>query len=208
MNYTDSQGRSRQLNELAMDLTIAKLKLVDLDDFDDGRLVQLSTGNFYRYMRSSALTGDDQLVIKPTGSKGRWLLAPNFPFDLALPIDFNVADAAALLTLPAGCYLALGRSYWKITADWTGGSSSAIGLSGSVAPHSTKGDLLGGAGGDVAATLVAAGGKLLGTVGADVAGGILLKPTHAVRFDRITSAFTAGTGFAHLVGRCIANAGS
>lgn len=207
MGYFDSNGRYRQIGEIDGDLSIAQLKNLECESIDHGRTIQLSTGNFYRYHKSSVLTADDQLVIKPRGG-GRFLLAPGYWFDLALPIDFNVADAAALLTLPAGCFLQGGRSYWEITADWTGGSSSAIGLSGSAAPHSTKGDLLGGAGGDVAATLVAAGGRLLGTVGADVAAGIILKPTNAARFDRITSAFTAGTGFAHLVGRCIANAGA
>lgn len=208
MVYNDSQGRTRQLGELAMDLSIAKLKTIGLDDSDDGRIVQLSAGNFYRYMRSSALAGDDVFVIKPTSDRGRWLLAPGYAFDLALPIDFNVADAAALATLPAGCMVQLGRSYWEVTADFTGGASSAIGLSSSQAPHNTKGDILGGAGGDVAATLVASGGKVLGTVGADVAAGVLLKAAAALRFDRITSAFTAGAGFAHVVGRCHANAGS
>jgi hypothetical protein len=207
MGYFDSQGRFRQLGELAGDLSLAQLKNVEADTSDHNRLVQLSDGNVYRYHKGSALTPDDLLVIKAKGG-GRFLLAPSVDFDLALPIGFALADAAVLMTLPAGCYLQLGRSYWEVTADWTGGSSSAIGASAGQAPHNTKGDILGGAAGDVAATLVASAVRALGTVGADVAAGILLKPTNTVRYDEITSAFTAGAGFVHLVGRCLANPGA
>lgn len=207
MGYFDSQGRFRQIGELSGDLSLAQLKNVEVDTSDHGRLVQLTDGNVYRYSKSSVLASDDVLVIKAKGA-GRFLLAPNFNFDLALPISAALADAAVLATLPAGCFLQLARSYWEVLADWTGGSSSAIGASSSQAPHNTKGDILGGAAGDVAATLVASAGRLLGTVGADVAAGILLKPTATIRYDEITSAFTAGSGYVHLVGRCLANAGA
>ncbi len=192
----------------AYGLTLAQLKQVDVSDNEPGERVQLSNGRMYQYIPTSTLTADDYIVVAPATGAGRYLLCPGYRFDLAVPIDFNAADAAALLTLPAGCYISLGRSYWEVTADWTGGASSAIGLSSSQAPHNTKGDVLGGAAGDVAATLVASGGRLLGTVGADVASGILLKPTATVRFDRITSAFTTGTGFAHVVGEVLANPGA
>ena len=99
------------------------------------------------------------------------------------------------------------RCYWEITADWTGGSSSAIGISGP-SPHNTKGDLLGGGSGDVAATLVASAGVALGTIGADTAAGVMLKAADTVKFDRITSAFTAGTGFVHVVGDLVLNPGA
>jgi hypothetical protein len=210
MNYVDSQGRSRRIGEV-IGLTLAQAKLLEPDRYDDGRLLQLSDGNWYYYNAASVLTADDFLVLQPTRSKaGRWLLAPGHPFKLALPIGFALADAAVLCTSPntTGFLAQLGRSFWEVTADWTGGAASTIGASLSAAPHNTKGDVLGGAAGDVAATLVASGGKLLGTIGADVAGGILWKGNVAVRYDEITSAFTAGAGFVHLVGVCHANPGA
>jgi len=188
-------------------LTLALLKALDVTDHVNGEVFVVN-GNRYVYNATSVLAGDDIFVIAPTTGAGRYLLAPGYVFDLSLAIAFGTADAAVLATLPAGMYALIGRSYWEVTADWTGGSSSAIGVSSGQAPNSTKGDLLGGASGDVLATLVASSVRTLGTVGAKVAGGILLKPTNTVRFDRITSAFTAGTGFVHLVGQVVANPGA
>lgn len=187
--------------------TLAQLKALAVGDNVPGEVIQLSDGRFFTYNATSILTADDFFVVAPTAGAGRYLLAPGFFFDLALPIAFGTADAAVLATLPTNALALLGRSYWEITADFTGGSSSAIGISSSQTLHATKGDLLGGGSGDVAATLVASGGKLLGTVGADVAGGILLKSAATIRNDRITSAFTAGAGFAHIVGTMLANPG-
>ncbi len=210
--YTDSTGRFRRLGEInGPVISLADLKLFRPGPEDHGKKIQLDTGNFYYYHKTSVLTADDIFVIQPSISKtGRWLLAPGHEFNIKVAIAFGTADAAALATTPntTGFLANLRRSFWEVTADWTGGSSSAIGVSLSAAPASTKGDVLGGSGGDVAATLVASGGNLLGTVGADVAGGILWKGNVAARFDRITSAFTAGTGFVHLVGSCLANPGS
>lgn len=124
-------------------------------------------------------------------------LAPGTVVDLAFPIAFGTADAAVLGTLPSGVELLVVRSYWEITADFTGGTASAIGLSSSQSPHNTKGDLLGGGSGDVAAGLTA--GIKAGTIGADIAAGVLLVGGSTIRFDRITSAFTAGAGYAHVV---------
>lgn len=190
-------------------LTVTTLKALSVGDHVPGELFQLTDGRVFYYHSSSVLTADDIFVVAPGSSQaGRYLLAPGFNFDLTLAIAFGTADAAVLATMPTNSFALLGRSYWEITADWTGGSSSAIGLSTSQAPGTTKGDVLGGSGGDVAATLVAAGGRLLGTVGADVGAGILLKSAATIRFDRITSAFTAGTGFAHVVGQMLLNPGT
>lgn len=195
------------LSAVTAALTLTTIKALDVTEHFDGEVFMVGA-NRYQYFKASVLTGDDIFVIAPTTGAGRYVLAQGHVFDLAIAIDFNKTDAQVLATLPAGCYILGGRSYWEVTADWTGGASSAIGLSTSQAPGTTKGDLLGGSGGDVAATLVASGGRLLGTVGADVAAGILLKPAATIRFDRITSAFTAGTGFAHLVGQVLANPGA
>lgn len=124
---------------------------------------------------------------------------------LKIPISYALADAAELYKLPAGMRLAIERLWWEITANFTGGTSSAIGVSSGQAPHDTKGDLLGGGSGDVAATLAAANGNAGGTIGASFGsnGVVVLEPGSILRFDRITSAFTAGTGFVHVNARLI-----
>lgn len=126
------------------------------------------------------------------------LFAQGLPFWLALAFDFNKADAAALFTVPTGNRLFVHRALWEIATGFTGGASSAIGLSSDDASASTKGDILGGASGDVAATLVA--GIKGGTLGAKFGsnGVIVLAAGKVIRFDRITSAFTAGVGIAHV----------
>ena len=58
----------------------------------------------------------------------------------------------------------------------------------------------------MAATLVT--GVKIGTIGAKTAAGVILIAGDTVRFDRITSVFTAGAGNAHLVCDVLANAGA
>ncbi len=120
------------------------------------------------------------------------------PFWLALPIAFTTADAEVLYTVPTGVRLFLHRTLWEVAVGFTGGASSAIGVSSSATGYTTKGDLLGGAAGDVAATLVA--GIKGGTLGADFGtnGVIVLPAASTIKFDRITSAFSAGSGFVHV----------
>lgn len=165
----------------------------------------LADGSEWVYHPTSSLTGDDLFVVTPTNAAGRWLRKVG-TVDLKMAIAFGTSDAAVLATLPAGSRFLLRRGYWEITADFTGGSSSAIGASSSGTGYTTKGDLHGGSLGDVAASLTA--GVRAGTIGADVAAGVLLVAGDTVRFDRITSAFTAGSGFLHLVGELVANAGA
>lgn len=119
---------------------------------------------------------------------------------LKLPIAFGTADAATLFTVPLGIRLEITRVWWEVTTSWTGGSSSAIGVSSDDTDYSTKGDLLGGASGDVLATLVSTGRVHKGgTIGAKFGtnGVAVLAAGKILRFDRITSAFTAGAGFVH-----------
>jgi hypothetical protein len=147
---------------------------------------------------SSTLTGDDIFVVTPTNATGRWLRKTGY-VDLRFAFTYATADAAILGTLPTGARFKPMGGYWEVTTGFTGGSSSAIGISSSNSTgHTTKGDLLGGSGGDVAATLVA--GYPSGTIGADIDAGLMMVAADTVRFDRITSAFTAGAGAAHLVG--------
>lgn len=192
--------------------TIAALKALDALDpthVDGNEVTVAADGSKWIFNSSSTLTGDDILVITPTNATGRWLRAPGM-VDLACPFTYATADGATLLTLPTGCRFLLLDAYWEVTTGFTGGSSSAIGIASTT--RSTAGDILGGSGGDVAATLVA-GAAISGTIGTTMD---TLTEIHANRFaagevftlERITSAFTAGVGKAHLVGYLFRNPGA
>jgi len=112
-------------------------------------------------------------------------------------ISKDTADGDILYTVPARHRLRLSRSYWHVVTPWTGGTSAAIGLDSSNAAYNTAGDLLGGASGDVLAGLTAG---FKGTAGAKMGANapVILDEGDTVRFQRITSAFTAGDGYAVL----------
>lgn len=187
--------------------TKADIKALKADLRQDG-LEVVVTADRSKWVFSAASTAVDtteNFVLTPDAGTGAWLRADTV-VHLKIAIAFGTADAAVLFTVPAGFRLEMEKFFWEVTADWTGGTASAIGISSADAPHETQGDLLGGAVGDVAATLVAASGELQGTIGVSYSAAPLLavlEATDTVRFDRITSAFTAGTGFVHAVARQI-----
>jgi hypothetical protein len=78
--------------------------------------------------------------------------------------------------------------------------------------YSTKGDLLGGATGDVLAGLTTALSPTMGTVGAGfdtlAKRRALWVATNTFRFDRITSVFTAGVGAVNAKVTLISNPGA
>ena len=191
--------------------SLTELKAIPANRRTHGMLaVNLADGSRWRFHSTSALTGDDLITVTPDAGTGRWLRMPG-AFELKMPIAFGTADAAALFTTPAGALVQFDEFYWDVTVGFTGGASSAIGLSSNKTGATTKGDLLGGATGDVAATLVA-GTPIMGTIGAQW-GTIALRrkiwvATETVRFDRITSAFTAGSGFACATGKLLRHAGA
>lgn len=184
--------------------SLTALKALAPGERSDGMQCRATAGpaaGFWRWSAASTLTGDDLLVVNPADapSAGRWHREVGSHVDLPLAFAFGTADAAVLYTVPAGFELAPGTLFWEVLADMTGGASSAIGLSSNNAGLSTKGDLLGGAAGDVAATLVAAGQKAKGTKGAKQGTpSAYLVGANTIRFDRITSLFTAGNGIAHV----------
>jgi hypothetical protein len=159
-------------------------------------------GSMWRYSTTSTAVEDtaDELVQTPADapSTGRWLRADK-AFVMKIPIAFDTADGTAIETIPAGFALRLaGFPYWEVTTGFTGGSSSAIGVSTNISGYETGGDLLGGATGDVAATLVA--GDVAGTLGGELDDNVgfqalLFTAASEIQFDAITSAFTAGAGF-------------
>jgi hypothetical protein len=197
----------RDLLNAAGGLTIAEAKALPPDELTDGMRVVTTDGKRWRYMATSALVADgDNLVIVPTTAPGRLLVEPGSMADLKFAMDFSLADAATIYTVPTNAAFLVHRGYWEVTTGWTGGASSTIGMSSNQAPHTVKGDLLGGAAGDLGTTLVV-GNYIEGVVGTDQAAGIILKGGQLVRYDEITSAFTAGAGFGHLVVTVLANPG-
>jgi hypothetical protein len=174
-------------------------------------------GSSWYWHSTSTLTADDLFVdaADDAPSAGRWLRCPG-AVDLRIAIAFGTADATVLATLPTGAVLRVHDLIWEVTTSWTGGSSSAIGVSSSVKSGlTTKGDLLGGATGDVLATLVstAPGGLVPGTAGAKAdtlaeVRALYFIAADTFRFDRITSAFTAGAGFVRIFGQLLRNAGA
>lgn len=140
-----------------------------------------------------------QSAIKPAGA-GSWERRDQ-AFNMKFAVSFATANGATLWTVPVGWRVELTRCFWEITADWTGGTASAIGLSAGTV-FTAGGSLLGGAGGDVAATLTAAN-LFAGTIGSSLAslGLVCMNAGNTILFNRITSAFTAGTGFVHVACR-------
>lgn len=137
-------------------------------------------------------------------ANGNWILTGTAGVQLKLAISKDTVDGAVLYTVPDDTRLLIEQAFWEVTTGFTGGTSSAVGLSSSQAPHDAAGDLLGGAGGDVAATLVA--GLTQGTVGVSFSAApkmVALEAGATIKYNRIASAFTAGAGFAHIVGRFI-----
>jgi len=160
---------------------------------------------------SAAADASSNLVKAPAAGTGRWLRADRL-VNLFLPVDKTTADAAVIFTVPAGARLHPREAYHDVTTSWTGGASSAIGASSSVAGWSTKGDILGGATGDLAATLVSTNTRMVGTIGAQMAtrtaGRLIMIAADTFRFDRITSVYTAGASNIRVLVDLLANPGA
>jgi hypothetical protein len=200
LNYGDigAQQLSRRFGGTFA--TRAALKGLSAKFRCDGMIAMVATdGSLWRFGCSSVLTTDvaEALLLIPTVGTGVWFRVDK-TFVARLAIGFGTLDAASLLTVPEGFVLRpAGFPYWEVNTAFSGGASSAIGVSTNKASYNTKGDLLGGAAGDVAASLTA--GIKLGTIGPkfDTLAewqALLLVEGDQVRFDRITSAYTAGSG--------------
>lgn len=168
----------------------------------DGMLVMVrADGSMWRFVAASTATEDEgqELVITPDAGTGRWVSADKAKI-LKLPVDYTMADGAAILTVPADVVLRIAAMpYWEITTGFTGGTASAIGVSTSITGYDTKGDILGGASGELTAAIGTAGVKA-GTLGGELddhAGlqALAFVEGDELQFDRITSVYTAGEGF-------------
>jgi hypothetical protein len=175
--------------------------LVAAGRFDGMQVMVRVDGSMWRFVAASTAGEDEgqELVIEPDAGSGRWLAADKFKV-LKLPVDYSMSDGDAILTVPADMVLRLAAlPFWEVETGFTGGSSSAIGVSTSITGYVTGGDILGGASGDVAATLVA--GVAAGTLGGELDDHVGLQALALVaadelQFDAITSAFTVGAGYA------------
>jgi hypothetical protein len=172
-----------------------------------GTVVRLASGYQYQFHASStAADASNTVVVTPAAGSGRWLLLPG-AVDLALAaVAYTTADTAVSFTVPVGARLRVARMYMVNSVAWSGGSSSAIGFSSSQSPHNTAGDLHGGAAGEL--TAAAGTGAKEGTVGADLAAGVILEAGATVIFNRIASVYTAGAGVPHIVGDLLLNPGA
>jgi hypothetical protein len=184
---------------------MAALQALASTSLTDGQLYMLQTdGSLWRYAAASTLTTDISgapalVATATTAGAGAFIRVAN-DLDLALAIAFGTANNAVLYTVPTGFKIRLNRTYWEVTTSFTGGSSSAIGVSSSNTNFNTAGDLLGGSSGDVAATLVSTGSPYIGgTLGTKFGsnGIVVLTGGDTIKFNRITSAFTAGAGNVH-----------
>jgi hypothetical protein len=211
LSYGDDAAREVSRRFLGEYATRAALKSVPVSGRVDGMYSAVAAPaagldpSLWRFHAASAAAVDgaaEELVLVPDAGSGRWHRAER-QFVAALPFTFETADAAALLTVSEGFALRYAATpWWHITTAMTGGSSSAIGISTDKTNYDTKGDLLGGATGDVLATLTA--GIKPGTIGAevdnltDLHALLMVEGDIAARFDRITSAFTAGAGYVRM----------
>jgi len=181
--------------------TKAAIKAIAAADRFEGMLVVCrADGSLWRFAATSTLQDDEgqELVLEPDASTGAWIRVDKTAI-IKLPLSYADADHHTLLTVPVGFVMRLiGLPFWEVTTGWTGGSSSAIGVATDITGYDTAGDILGGAGGDVAATLVA--GIIPGTIGPKLdteaeRQALVLQAGDLVTYEEITSAFTAGEGF-------------
>ena len=191
--------------------TVAALALVPKNECVDGQILIVaadpgglgpcSTWQF-QVSANGFVDATSNLIVSPSDATtvGTWVRVDKF-VDLKFAVSFATTDAAVLFTVPTGFRLQPIRPFWEVAVGWTGGAASTIGLSSSNAAYATKGDLLGAAAGDAAAVLIVASpGPFVGAQGAKLAGAapVVLVAADTIKFNQITSTYTAGSGFAHV----------
>jgi hypothetical protein len=181
--------------------TRAAVKAIAAANRFDGMLVTVLTDNsMWRFNAASTLADDtaQELALEPDAGTGCWIRADK-AFVMQLPVAFGRADGDTIETILEGFALRLAAlPYWEVTTSWAGGSSSAIGIASNKTGYTAAGAVLGGAAGDVAATLDA--GVAAGTIGtgfdslAELQAALFVEGD-TFTYEEITSAFTAGAGF-------------
>lgn len=185
--------------------SLAALKALAAASKTDGAVYTTQdTGQQWRWVAASVLASDgDFLVAVPSDNLGR-LFRVDTDVDITAAVVFGTLNNAVLYTVPTGWQIQIASSYIHVTTSWTGGTSSAIGASSSNAGLATPGDLLGGAAGDLAATLASTGPYAQGTKGAKIGTpSALLVGGDTIIFNRVASTFTAGAGVDHFAVRVL-----
>lgn len=206
INFGDAAARLvAQRTHPVADLTALAALSGDYRGDGDIRVVLsdgLNYGSIWQYSSSSTVTdATSNFAVTPSDSTGAWIrLSAGW---MRLAISYSTADAAQLFLVPTGYNLMIDRIMWEVTTGFTGGTNAAIGVSSDATGWSTKGDLLGGAGGDVTATLGTAKKAIAGTAGA-MGTALLIPSAKKIRFDRIVDQFAAGAGFVRVRGQLLA----
>lgn len=160
---------------------------------------------------STASDTSENLVATPAVGSGRWLRADK-TVPLFLSVTHSNTDNSTIFTVPTGARLHPREAWWEVTTNWTGGSSPAIGVHASPTGWTTKGDILGGASGDVGATLVTTSTRMTGTIGAKLDtrtnGRLIMVAADTFKFDRITDVFSAGAANVRILCDVLSNLGA
>lgn len=183
---------------------MAALQALAASSIADGQTFMLQTdGSLWRYAAASVLTTDTGgpflVATATTAGAGAFLRVAGGAIDIQLPVTSATADATTLYTVPTGFRLRLTVPFWSVSVTFTTSTSGAAGLKSSNAGLSTAGDILGGASGDLVATLVSTGAYAKGTVGAKIGKPpAVLSGGDTIVFNLIAGTYTAGTGIAHI----------
>lgn len=189
----------------SIDAEVASVAAVQALTADDWNGVVYVGQKAYRW-RAASLANDStsQLSIRPTAlgttDPGRFELDDASTVILGAACTFATADLAVLYTVPVGfTLLVTPRAWWNNSIAWTGGSSSAIGMSSSNSSYATAGDLQGGAGGDLTAAM-GAGYKVGSAIGTKLAssGIVILTGGDTILFNKIANSYTAGAGIPNI----------
>lgn len=169
-------------------------------------------GSVWRFhSTSTAADTSVNLVASPDVGSGRWL-RQGATVNLYLAVTKDTTDNATIFTVPVGARLHPREAYWQVNTSWTGGTDAAIGVHASPTGWATKGDILGGTGGDVLATLVSTDTRMVGTIGTKLEtredGRLIMIAADTFKFDRIVDAFTAGVAKVRILCDLLANAGA
>jgi hypothetical protein len=172
-----------------------------------GRVI--ASGNWWRWDAASLVNDATSTVsVRPTSiaadEAGRWIL--DLPIVLlSFPITFETTNEEVLFEVPDGVVIHPLSFWWEIGTNFSGGSSSAIGVSSDKTGFTAAGSLLGGSSGNVAAELTTALSPTLGKVGSRAYPGAsrLVRETVAVAtaaatpsyaIEQLLYAKTVGTG--------------
>lgn len=185
--------------------TVALMQALSASQVTNGQIFHvLADGSLWRYAAASVLTteaggGPFLVATATTAAVGAFLRMASGPIDLQLPVTSATLDTAVLYTVPTGFRLRITVPFWSVSTTFTTSSAGAAALKSSNAGLATAGDILGGASGDLVATLVSTGAYAKGTVGVKIGKpAAVLSAGDTIIFNLIAGTYTAGAGIAHV----------